>query len=269
MDTKRIIYYYQTFNGLQDILYKNTPVTHIHLSAIHFGLDKNNKPYIHLNNNDPESSQYDKLWSDIVKAQDYGIKIILMVGGEGGAYNTLFENFEIYYDMLINTIRKFSLNGIDLDIEEYVSIDNIKMLINRIHTDTTNEFIISMAPIQSSLETDKNGMGNFVYKDLYNSQEGKFINYFNGQFYEQYDNTSYTNVIKNGYPPNKIVMGMLYTQDYDTIAKTVNQLSNKYNNFGGVFLWEYCYSKMNKFNNNNDWAVNMKKTMNNNLCLIS
>ena len=49
------------------------------------------------------------------------------------------------------------------------------------------------------------------------------------------------------YPPNKIVMGMLYTQDYNSIEKTIKQLSNKYSNFGGVFLWEYCYSKMNKF----------------------
>ena len=41
----KIIYYYQTFNDLNKILYPNTPVTHIHLSAIHFG---NNKDKNHI-----------------------------------------------------------------------------------------------------------------------------------------------------------------------------------------------------------------------------
>ena len=43
--TKRIIYYYQTFNGLKSILTHDTKVTHIHLSSIHFGIDENNNPY--------------------------------------------------------------------------------------------------------------------------------------------------------------------------------------------------------------------------------
>lgn len=43
--TKRIIYYYQTFNGLQSILTPDTKVTPIHLSSIHFGSDEHNNPY--------------------------------------------------------------------------------------------------------------------------------------------------------------------------------------------------------------------------------
>ena len=51
--SKRIIYYYQTFVGLKKILeQKPICVTHIIVSSIHFGYTKN-KPYIHLNNNDP------------------------------------------------------------------------------------------------------------------------------------------------------------------------------------------------------------------------
>ena len=37
----------------------------------------------------------------------------------------------------------------------------------------------TMAPVSPSLETDYPGMGGFVYKDLYNSLEGKYIDYFN------------------------------------------------------------------------------------------
>ena len=83
--------------------------------------------------------------------------------------------------------RKSIYNGIDLDVEEYASLDNIKMLINQLDGDFGSEFIISMAPVQSSLQQDYPGMGGFIYKDLYNTKEGQRINYFNGQFYDDYD----------------------------------------------------------------------------------
>ena len=60
----------------------------------HFGYIKN-KPYIHLNNNDPNDPTFDILWSDIKIANSLGIKIILMVGGAGGAYTSLFSNYNI------------------------------------------------------------------------------------------------------------------------------------------------------------------------------
>ena len=69
--------------------------------------------------------------------------------------------------------------GVDLDIEENVSLDNVKMLINRLNLDFGSNFIISMAPLAISLTEDTPGMGGFVYKDLYNSKEGKLITYFN------------------------------------------------------------------------------------------
>ena len=47
--TNRIIYYYQTLNGLQDILNEQTTqVTHIHLSELHFGYNDDNSPYSSL-----------------------------------------------------------------------------------------------------------------------------------------------------------------------------------------------------------------------------
>lgn len=48
----KIIYYYQIFYGLNNIINDpNTKVNHIHLSSVHFGLDSNKQPYIHLNDN--------------------------------------------------------------------------------------------------------------------------------------------------------------------------------------------------------------------------
>ena len=175
---KKIIYYYQTFTDLSPILVKNTPVTHLHVSSIHFGLS-NNKPYIHLNDNNPTDTKFNQLWKDLEKAQSLGIKIVLMVGGAGGAYETLFNNFDIYYLLLKQLLNnKKMISGIDLDIEEYVTIENVKMLMRRIKTDFPS-FTISMAPIQSSLEEDIQGMGGFCYKDLWKSPEGSLIDYFN------------------------------------------------------------------------------------------
>ena len=62
MDKHRIIYYYQTFKGLKDILVPDTMVTHIHVSSIHFGNNLDNSPYIHLNDYDPNNKIFDDVW---------------------------------------------------------------------------------------------------------------------------------------------------------------------------------------------------------------
>ena len=84
-----------------------------------------------------------------------------------------------------------------------------------------------MAPVQYALETDQSGMGGFVYKDLLNSPEGALISYFNGQFYTNYSAESYNNVINNGYPSNKVVMGMIFSQDINNNIDVVNITWNK------------------------------------------
>tara|TARA_B100000787_G_scaffold170100_1_gene163995 strand:- start:3071 stop:3901 length:831 start_codon:yes stop_codon:yes gene_type:complete len=253
MDNKKIIFYYQTFNSLQPILYNNTPVTHIHLSSIHFGLDENNQPYIHLNNYSPYNKKFDTMWEEIEQAQKIGIKIVLMVGGAGSAYEALFSNFNIFYNQLYNLIKnKPFITGIDLDIEETVSLDNIKMLISQIKKDfPSNNFSISTAPIQSSIQNDTPGMGGFIYKDLITCEVGKYINYINGQFYSDYSLDSYDQVIKNGYESNKIIMGMLSGQDFEEeLVKVVNKYGDQ---FGGVFVWEYFNSNPTK------WVNSIKK----------
>ena len=117
-----------------------------------------------------------------------------------------------------------------------------------------------MAPVQYSLQTDT--QGGFVYKDLLNSPEGELIDYFNGQFYGDYSIESYNSIIQNNYNPEKIIMGMIFSQDIDKNIEVIKSLSQKYGTkFGGVFLWEYCHAKMDKFENNKDWAVTMKSTM--------
>ena len=238
--SKKIIYYYQTFNGLQSILTPNTKVTHIHLSSIHFGTDENNNPYIHLNDHNPNDKIFDSVWEDIKKAKQLGIKIILMVGGAGGGFQDLFSNFDTYYSLLKELLleKKDLIDGIDLDIEEIVNIDNVEHLILEIKKDFGIPFIITMAPIQYSIQNDISGMGGFVYKDLYNKC-GNLIDYFNVQCYYDYSLDAYKQMIKNGYPEEKIVMGSISSQDFNSNLEVLKKIVKNYINFGGVFNWEY------------------------------
>ena len=95
MYNNRIIYYYQTFDSLNPILIPKPTVTHIIVSSIHFGNNSDGSPYIHLNNNSPNNPIFDKVWQELKQASDLGIKIHLMVGGAGGAYTDLFNNYNV------------------------------------------------------------------------------------------------------------------------------------------------------------------------------
>jgi hypothetical protein len=238
--TNRIIYYYQTFTDLSPILVPNSPVTHIHLSATHFGTNPDGSPYIHINNNNPDDPVFNTMWQQIKKAHEMGIKIILMLGGAGGAYSDLFGNYDTYFSLLCDTIKKHTeISGVDLDIEEGVELNNVKKLINDIVKIFGEDFIIAMAPLPSSLQYNEPGMGGFIYKDLYKSDEGKYIDYFNGQFYGSYTFSDYDGIIKNGYPANKVVMGMISGQNFDMVLDTLKQVKHTYPDMGGTFIWEY------------------------------
>ena len=260
----RIILYYQTFNGLEPILKMSTQkCTHIHVSSIHFGTNNDGSLYIHLNDDPPNSPKFDSMWKQIESMSKKGVKIILMVGGAGGAYYDLFSNFEAYYSMLKCCLyERPYISGIDLDIEEYVELDDVKMLINRIVQDFGSDFIISMAPVQSSLMEDQPGLGGFVYKDLYNSPEGKYIDYFNGQFYSDYSVKSYQRCIQNGYPAPKVVMGMISAMynkgSKSSITNILQELVKQYPDFGGVFDWE----EFDSYPSGKEWIIDMDNTIN-------
>lgn len=239
----KIIAYYQTFTGLDSILNSNPLVTHIHLSSIHFGQDpETNEPYIHLNNKCPYDKSFSGVWEELTKAIRLGIEVKLMIGGAGGGYSSLFSNFDIYYAFLKELlINKPQISGVDLDIEEGVSLNNVQILINKIKEDFADDLTISMAPVQSSLEQDEPGLGGFIYKDLYKSPEGKFIDYFNVQFYENYSCASLDQIVNNGYKPEMIVMGSIAGEFNNAeISKAVAKYGEK---FGGVFVWEFCFAQ--------------------------
>jgi len=260
MEAKRIIYYYQTFTGLSKLLaISPQPTTHIHLASIHFGLEKDGiTPYIHLNDKHPDDPAFDDVWDDCIKAKLQGIEIILMIGGSGGGYSTLFSNFNKYYEMLQTTLKNHpEISGIDLDIEEPTSLENVDMLISQIIKDYPH-FIISLAPVSSSLENDGSPMTGFNYKKLYNKFQNE-ISYFNGQFYYgDYSLEGFEKCIENGYPENKIVMGMVsQPHTLENNLKVLKEIARKYPNMGGAFVWELYDADTNP----EIWSVKVERAI--------
>ena len=69
----KVCYYYQTFVGLDDIILSHPQdVDVIIISSLHFGIDKNGKPNIYLNDNLPDDPIFDKLWEQTQKLHYQG-----------------------------------------------------------------------------------------------------------------------------------------------------------------------------------------------------
>ena len=240
-------YYYQTFVGLDKIKSNLNSTDVIIVSSLHFGekqYQNNIKSYINLNDNSPDDKIFSKMWKE---TGDLSISktIMIMMGGAGGAYNYFFKNFDECYDLLVDFLKKRPfIKGIDLDIEENVIIDNVKKLINKLVNDFGTDFIITMAPVGNSLQNDSPGMGGFIYKNLYKSNEGKYIHWFNTQCYGgSFNFNTFDSIVKNGYPESKIVMGMMSgdfsKNTFKNALDEISKIKKKYPNFGGVFDWEY------------------------------
>ena len=122
----KIIYYYQTLIGLDSILDEQIiTCSHIILSAFHFGINLDGTPYIHLNDHIPTDPLFQKCWDDLKILSNRGVTVMIMLGGAGGAYETLFSNYTVYYNLLKDIIQKYDfIKGIATlnFIEKLISI---------------------------------------------------------------------------------------------------------------------------------------------------
>lgn len=235
----------------------------LYLSSLHFGTPT---PYLHLNDSDVNTlSDFFRDVQQRCEAAVCSVEVRVMLGGAGGAYTVLFSDFDRYYKMLHDFLRKYPfIRGIDLDVEEELDINPkqalacIQKLVGRLHTDfathrpsepATHPFIISMAPVAFSLADDSVGMGGFVYKDLLQSSYGPMISQYNVQAYGSYDYNTYQSIVQNGFPPDRLVFGMLGDEfaQATPFAKAMTELqriSKEYPNHKGVILWEYGDTKI-------------------------
>ena len=275
---KRVIYYYQTqyFNGVYQSLspiWKHVDrrthrpyVTDVMLAAFHLGYDSGSVPYIHLNDNVPGDPMFDVMWPEVSTLQADGITVRMMLGGAAqGSYADLFSNWRTFYPILRQTLRQYKLNGIDLDVEENVSLPNIERLIRRLRIDFGPAFIITLSPVCSALWNGAN-LSGFNYIDLYQSPVGHDIGWFNAQFYSGFGSlgspTDYDHVLAAGvFTADKVVAGVI-ANPHDgsgfipitTLVDTIHSLVAEHTNFGGLADWEYFDALPGGQTNPVEWA---------------
>jgi hypothetical protein len=147
-------------------------------------------------------------------------------------------SFESYYQPLADFIRWARLDGIDLDVEEPMSLPGIIRLVLRLRADFGPDFLITLAPVAAAMceepepepdfergrrkkEADdptqvarRKGVGNlsgFSYQDL-EKAVGNEIAWYNTQFYCGWGDLDdggemYRQILEQGWDPTKIVVG--------------------------------------------------------------
>ncbi|HZT13813.1 MAG TPA: hypothetical protein VFA29_13480 [Candidatus Baltobacteraceae bacterium] len=280
----RDAYYYQTqyynniYQSLSPIWKHGNPatgkpyVTDLIVAAFHLGYDGNNKPYIHLNDNIPQDPMFKVMWRECEALQDDGVTVRMMLGGAAqGSYADLFAHWKTFYPILKSTIAQYKLDGIDLDVEENVTLPDIERLIAQLSADFGPKFVITLAPVATALQGGAN-LSGFSYDKLYKGPQGKNIAYFDAQFYSGFGSlqtpADYENVVAHGYPPDKVVAGAIDNPSDGsgyvppaTVAKTVRTLVAKYPAFGGVVGWEYFNAEPGGQTRPDEWSAMMAKAM--------
>ncbi|KAI6092410.1 glycoside hydrolase family 18 protein [Hypoxylon rubiginosum] len=264
VDDHRVVIYYQTTqlnnSATEHIsllpLVNSAPeisVTHVLVAAIHI----QDNGSVHLNDYPPNATIFDQVWADTAELQAKGVTVMGMLGGAAqGSYMRLDGDdtkFEKNYAALRDMIGTYNLQGLDLDVEEYFSLDGMIRLIDRLKADFGDDFIISLAPVASALTEGGGNLSGFNYFDL-EAQRGSSIAFYNGQFYYGWGDASsasdYESILDDGFPANKVVMGMVTDptngQGYvalDSEAPVLQELTSENPTFGGVAGWEYFNSQ--------------------------
>jgi len=273
----RVVLYHQThyknsteFVSLLPLITQaadTVPITHLIIAAIHL----NDSPGdITLNNDPPTAPKHEVLWEEVTTLQAIGVKVLGMLGGAAkGSYRRLDrsdDEFESYYAPLSEVMRRHKLQGLDLDVEEAMSLEGIIRLIDRLKLDFGADFIITLAPVAKALQ-DLRHLSGFDYKAL-EAKRGDSIAWYNTQFYNNWGSfgtfADYDAILWQGWKPEKVVVGFLTNPslgrgyvEWDELRRTVAVLSQFYRNFGGVMGWEYFCSMPGGESQPWEWAFGM------------
>lgn len=190
-----------------------------------------------------------------------------MLGGASkGSYTRLdcddMDGFEMYYRPLERVVRDTGLQGLDLDVEEHMSLAGIIRLITRLRVDFGKEFIITLTPVAAAMMDRERGadpkrnLSGFSYFDLEKALGTWGVDWYNVQFYCGWGNAGktddYDRIVKSekdgggGWDSSRIVLGVVtnprncrgFVPDAK-LEEVLGELSFKYEAFGGVFGWEY------------------------------
>lgn len=256
-DDHRIVTYYQThyysdgsFVSLRPLVDQTTGVTDVVVGAIHLNATPGD---LHLNDFAPDDPYFDPVWADLAYVRAHGVRVLGMLGGAApGTFTRLDTDFATYYPELHDFIATYGLDGLDLDVEEPMSLAGIERLIDRLRADFGPDFLLTLAPVPGALAGGSN-LSGFDYQQLY-ADRGDDIAWFNTQFYcgngDLTGTAGYDAIIANGFPASKVVAGTITNAGncgsgyipFDTVQQVTRELTAKYPDFGGVMGWEYFNS---------------------------
>lgn len=276
----RLITYYQTHHDSSGNLISPLPlitqpgiaITHVIVAAIHI----NDRPEdITLNDHHPSHPRFQSMWAELRVLQASGVKVMGMLGGAAkGSYQRLDadqEQFDGFYGPVRDMIRERGLDGLDLDVEEEMSLGGIVRLIDRLRSDFGPSFIITLAPVAMSLLDFTKNLSGFDYEAL-EVMRGRDIAWYNTQFYCGWGDCSnplmYDLMIQKGWPPEKIVVGLVTNPEngggyvpMNPLSMVLTALRGRYGAFGGVMGWEYFNSLPGGTARPWEWAKEMTKLL--------
>lgn len=252
----RLVLYFQTTHDslgrpismLPLVTVKHIALTHLIICSIHM----HQNGHLHLNDHLPSHPRYKTLWTEASIMRSSGVKVMGMIGGAApGSFSrsTLDSpsdvTFDHYYRQLASFIRRYSLQGLDIDVEQPMSQGGIARLILRLRWDFGPDFIITLAPVASGLTNEWGGLSGFDYRVL-ERDYGSLIDFYNAQFYNGFGSVHSTShferTVDEGWDPEKIVIGQLTDRgvhQHVSLNRTVVQLRGKLGVIGGIMGWEY------------------------------
>ena len=246
------------------LLTESTGITHVILAAIHL----NSTPgHITLNDEPPSADKHISVWDEKLILQHAGIKVLGMLGGAAQGTFTRLDGleaiFEVYYAPLRDMIREYGFDGLDLDVEEEMSLAGIIRLIDRLKEDFGHHFLITMAPVATALQGGPH-LSGFDYEAL-EVMRGNQIAWYNAQFYcgwGSLENTlGFDMMIGLGWPAHKIVIGLVTNPANGSgfiapqvLATVLLTLKEKYPDLGGIMGWEYFNSLPGNSDRPWEWA---------------
>jgi chitinase len=254
----RLVIYWQThfqngeFVSALPLLTENTGTTHVVVAAIHL---ERTVGVINLNDDPYDAETHEVVWADAHALQRGGIKVLGMLGGAARGSFTWLDGpqarFEEYYAPLRRMLQWTALDGLDLDIEEAMSLAGVIRFVDRLKRDFGDDFLITLAPIATALKGEEN-LSGFDHEALEKAFSDK-IAWYNTQFYcgwgSMESELDYENIMTRGWPIEKIVIGLVtnpancagYVDD-TTLRRTMQIILEKFPSFGGIMGWEYFNS---------------------------
>lgn len=222
-------------------------LTHLILAAVHITDDAR----ITLNDHEHTHPQHDRVWAEMAEVQRAGVPVLAMVGGWAPGTMCKLDSGELerYYPPLRDFLRQHDFDGLDIDVEQDMSLVGVVALIDALRADFGADFLIILAPVATAMWGGEH-LSGFDYEELYRSR-GSDIDFVNVQFYSGYgslaDTSDYERIVARGvYPLEKIVAGMIGNPndgagyvDTGMIVSTIGGLRSAHPDFGGVDVWEY------------------------------